>query len=197
MRSSSSDDLADPPLPRGAGIRHENVDAAEALAHRGKHRPHLFGLGHVALEPEALYRRSGLFRRRAVDVEDGDRGAVGGKSLGRGGADRARAGHQRHLAGERLDHRAFQLGLLEAPIFEREQIALGQRLVAADGLGIGDHLDGVLGEIGGDGRILGGAPQAEQADAGHQHHARRGIELGLGVARSCVLAGEIGVVVGD
>ena len=79
-----------------------------------------------------------FLRRLAVDVEHGDRGAVGGKRLGRGGADRAGAGHQGDLAGQRLDHRAFQLGLLEAPIFEREQIALGQRLVAADGLGIGD-----------------------------------------------------------
>ena len=127
---------------------------------------------------------------------DGDGSAVGGKRLGGGGADRAGAGHDRHLPGQRLDHGAFQLGLFEAPIFEREQIALGQRLVAADGLGIGDHLDGVLGEIGGDRGILGRAPQAEQADARHEHHARAAVELGLGVADGRVLAGEIGIVVG-
>jgi len=31
------------------------------------------------------------------------------------------------VPGERLDHRAFQLGLLQAPIFQREQIDLGDR----------------------------------------------------------------------
>ena len=148
-------------------------------------------------EAETFDRGGRLLRRLAVDVENGDSGAVGGKRLGRGGADRAGAGHDRHLPGQRLDHGAFQLGLFEAPIFEREQIALGQRLVAADGLGIGDHLDRVLGKIGGDRGILGRAPQAEQADARHEHHARAAVELGFGPADGRVLAGEIGLVVGN
>ena len=160
-------------------------------------RVHLLGLGHVAFDAEALDGGGGLLRRLAIDVENGDGGALRGQSLGRRGADRAGAGHQRDLPGERLHHRALQLRLLEAPIFEREQIALGQRLVAADRLGVGHHLDRVLGEVGGDRRILGGAPEPEQADARDEHHARGAVELGLGVADSFILAGEIGVILGD
>ena len=81
-------------------------------------------------------------------------------------ADGAGAGHERHLPGQRLDHRALQLGLLQAPIFEREQIALGQRLVAADAFGVGHHAHRVLGEVGGDVGVLGAAPDAEQAKPG-------------------------------
>ncbi len=101
---------------------------------------------------------------------------------------------KRHLPGERLRHRALQLRLFEAPIFQREQIALGQRLVASDGLGVGDHAHGVLGEIGGHGGILRRAPEAEQPDARHEHHARAGIELGLVAAGRRILPREISIV---
>ena len=57
-----------------------------------------------------------------------------------------------------------------------------QRLEAADRLGIGDDPHRVLGQVGGDGRILGRGADAEQADARHQHHARHGVELGLDAA---------------
>ena len=39
--------------------------------------------------------------------------------------------------------------------------------------------DGVLGDVGGDGRVLRGSAQPEQPQPGHQHHARQRIELGL------------------
>ncbi len=196
-RSDLVGDLADAALPGGAGIGHENVDAAEALADCGEGGCTCSGLVTSHCRAKALDLGRCLLGQLAVDVEDRDGGAVGGKRLRGGGADGAGAGHQRHLAGQRLDHGAFQLGLFEAPIFEREEIALGQRLVAADGFGVGDDLDRVLGEIGGDGGVLRRAPKTEQADARHQHHARHGIELGLGVAGGFVLAGEIGVVIGD
>ena len=119
-------------------------------------------------------------------------------ALAVGPADAAAgAGHHRHLAGEGLGHRALQLGLLQAPVFDVEQVALGQRLEAADRLGIGDDLDGRLGEVGGDGGILRRGADAEQADARHQHDARHRIELGLDAADAGVLAREHGIVGGD
>ncbi len=190
-------DLADAPLPGRTRIRHNDVDAAEALGDRSEGGFHLLGLGHVASKTEPLDGGSRLLRRLAVDIEHGDRSAICSQSLGRRGTDSARARHHRDLAGQRLHHRAFQLRLLQAPIFEREQIALRQRLVAADGLGIGDHLDRVLGEVCGDARILSAAPEAEQADAGHQHDSRAGIELGFDPSHGCILADEIGIVSGD
>ena len=147
--------------------------------------------------PKPFTAAAALFAASPSMSTNGDRRAVGGERLGGRGADRAGARHERNLPGERLDHRAFQLRLLEAPIFEREQIALGQRLVAADGLGVGDDLDRVLGEVGGDRGVLRRAAQAEQADARHQHDARAAVELGFDPADGGILAGEIGIVFGD
>jgi hypothetical protein len=98
------------------------------------------------------------------------------------------------LAGERPRYRAFELRLFEAPIFKREEVALGQRLVAADRFGIGDDADRVLGKVGGNARVLRRAAEAEQADARHEHDARRRVELGLCRSRSRVLTVEIAVV---
>ena len=166
-------DVADAALPGGAGIRHDDVDAAEALASLGKGVGDFVRLGHVALQPKSLEALRRLPGRVAIDIEDGDGGAFGGERLCRGAADGAGAGDQRHLPGQRLDHRALQLRLLKAPIFEREQIALGERLVAADAFGVGDHAHGVLGEIGGHVGVLRGAPDAEQSEPRHEHHAGR------------------------
>ena len=47
-------DVADAALPGGAGIRHDDVHAAEALDHLGEGVAHLIGLGHVALQPKPL-----------------------------------------------------------------------------------------------------------------------------------------------
>ena len=63
-------------------------------------------------------------------------------------------------------------------------IGFADGLVGADGFGIGDDLDRVLGDVGGDGRVLGGGAEAEEADARHQHHARQRIEFDLLLARS-------------
>ena len=167
-------------------------------AMRGEGGAHALAVGHVAGEPQAadlLGRRLG---GRLVEVEHGHRGALRRERLGRGAADAAAgAGDHRHLAGEGLGHRALQLGLLQAPVLDVEQVALGQRLEAADRLRIGDHLDGRLGQVGGDGGILRRGADAEQADARHQHQARHGVELGLDAADAGVLAREHRIVVGD
>jgi hypothetical protein len=133
----------------------------------------------------------------AAEVEHGDRSAVRREGLGSGFADAAAgAGDDRYLTGEGLRHRAFQLGLLQAPVLDVEQVALGQRLEAADRLGVGDHPDGGLGQIGGDGGILGRGADAEQTDAGHEDQPRHGVEFDLDAADAGVLAREHLVVVG-
>ena len=53
------------------------------------------------------------------------------------------------------------------------------QLVFADRFGVGDDLDRVLRDVGGDGGVLRGRAEAEQADARHQDHARQRIELFL------------------
>ena len=149
------------------------------------------------MKPEPLDGAGRCPRRFGVDVEQRHRRTLGGQGLGGRGADRARAGDHRHLPGQRLGDRALQLRLLQAPIFEREEIARRQRLVAADPFGVGDHAHRVLGKIRGNMGVLRRAAQAEQADPRHQHDTRARIELGLGRAHGRILAGEIVVVAGD
>ena len=135
--------LADPALPRRPGIRHDDVDAAELLGDARERGPHALAVGHVAGKPNAADLLGRGLGRRLVEVEHGDRRAFRRERLGGGPADAAAgAGHHRHLAGEGLGHRALQLGLLQAPVFDVEQVGLGQRLEAADRLGVGDDRDG-------------------------------------------------------
>ena len=101
------------------------------------------------------------------------------------------AGDDGDLARQRQLLGAAELGLLERPVFDVEQIGLRQRLEAADGFGVGDGRNRGLGEVGGDLRVLLAAAEPEQADAGHQHHARQRIEHGLDAADAGVVAREI------
>src|SRR4029079_15514590 len=170
-------DVADAALPRRAGIGYYDVAAAEALEGSCKRSPPLLGLGHVALHAKALDVRRGLLGSFAIDVEDRYGGALRGESACRSGADCAGAGDERDLSSERLDHGALELSLFEAPIFKREQVALGQGLVAPDRLGVRDHFDGVLGEVSGNRCVLGGAAEPESADARHHDAPRTRIEV--------------------
>src|SRR3546814_1872921 len=55
-----------------------------------------------------------------------------------------RAGHDRHLAGERaVAVRAGELRLLQRPVLEVEDVLLLDRPVAAEGLGLLDRAEGV------------------------------------------------------
>ena len=84
--------------------------------------------------------------------------------------------------------RLAQLGLFQRPVFDFEHVEFADRLVFADGFGIGDHGDRVLGNVGGDGGILGGSADPEHAHARHQDHARQGIQflfLQPGSCRCC------------
>jgi hypothetical protein len=68
------------------------------------------------------------------------------------------AGDDGDLARQRLLGRLAELRLFERPIFDIEHVGFGDRLIAADGFGVGDHFDGVLGDVGRDGGVLRDAP---------------------------------------
>jgi len=63
---------------------------------------------------------------------------------------RAGAGDGGDLAGERRFLAGAELGLFERPIFAIEHVGFGDRLEAADRLGVADAFDPGLGDIGGD-----------------------------------------------
>ena len=159
----------------------------EGIAHR-------CGVGDVAFESKrgAADRLGLCLRGGLVDIEQRHFGAGRRERLCRCKADGARgAGDGDNLPRQRQLLGAAELRLLERPVFDVEQIGLRQRLEAADGLRIGDGGNRGLGEVGGDARVLLAAAEPEQADAGHQHHARRGIEHGLDPADAGVVAGKI------
>ena len=101
------------------------------------------------------------------------------------------------LARQRLLRGLAELGLFQRPIFDVELVFLRNRFVAAHGFGRAHHLDRVLGDIGGNRRILRRSAEAEQADARHQNHARVRIELLLDAVHALIVAREIGVVASD
>ena len=172
-------DLADPALPGRARVRHRDVDAAEGLHHLLEGRAHRGGVGHVAVHRQG--RAAELFcsrRRRAfVEIEQRDLRSRRRERLGGRGADDAGgAGDDGDLAGERLLLRGAELGLLERPIFHVEHVGFGDRLEAADRLGVRDDLDRALRDVGCDPGVLLRSPEAEQPEAGHQRDARQRIE---------------------
>ena len=133
----------------------------------------------------------------AVEIDDDHMRAVVGEQLRRRGSDRAAAaGHQRDLAGQRLRLVGGELGLLQRPVFEREQIGLGKRAEVADRLGAAHRLDPHLADIRRDLRILQRAAMAEHADARNQRQARHLVEHGALDVVERVIRLEIGAVVG-
>ena len=144
-------------------------DLSKARAHRCR-------VGDVAAHRErrAADRLARFAARRGSSTSSSATSAPAAANALRGrGADRAgRAGDHRDLAGERLLWRRAELGLLERPVFHVEHVGFGDRREAADRLGVGDGLDRGFGEVGGDARVLLAAAEPEQAEAGHQDHAR-------------------------
>ena len=97
---------------------------------------------------------------------------------------------------QRLLGRGAELRLFERPVFDVEDVGLGNARVGAQPFGVGDHGHRRLGEVGRDLRVLRGVAEAEQAEARHQHDARDRVELLLGGHELAVVAHEIGVIVG-
>ena len=169
-------DLADGALPGRARIGDHDIHAAKGRDHGIERRAHALRIGDVAfhrqrLAADLLRRRLGRFQ---VAVQDGDFRAFLGHRLGGGGADaRTAAGDHRHLAGQRLFVGLAQLGLFQRPVFHFEHVEFADAAIFAHRLGIGDDGDGILGDVGGDGGVLGAGADAEHADARHQDDARQ------------------------
>ncbi len=178
----------------------DDIDAAESLDNFVEGGAHGGRIGDIAGQTDGLAADflGDLFRRFAVEIENGDFGTLGGEGFRRGGADaRAAAGDNRHLTGQRLFRRLAQLGLFQRPVFDLEHVEFGNALIFADGFGIGDDVNGVFGNVGGDGRILGRGAKAEHADARHQHDARQRIEFFFLLFAFGVVDGEIIVIARD
>ena len=140
------------------------------------------------------------FSQRAVqairiDVREHQMGA-GLRKLDAGRQpDRARgSGHQRDLARKRLLELLAQLGLLQAPVLDVEEIGLVERLVAAERLGCVLDPQRVLGDVRRDDGILARLARADDSQTRNEEHARIWIELATGHAFGAHLAGEVSVV---
>ncbi len=158
------------------------------------------GIGDVAGHRQRL--AADLFRRRLgsvrIAVQDRHFRALGGHGPGRRRPDAGTAaGDHRHLPGQHFFVRLAQLGLFQRPIFDFEHVEFADAFVFADRLGVGDHRDGVFGDVGGDGRILGGGAHPEHAHPRHQDHARQRIQFFFLHRALGVVAGEIIVIAGD
>ena len=193
-------DLADLALPGRAGIGDDDIDAAEGGADRVERGAHGFRVRYVAGNGEAALLEPGSdgAGHRTVAVEDRDGGAFGGKGACRSGPDATAATGDHHdLPGKRRIAGLAEFGLLQRPVLHVEQVGFGNRLVAADGFGIGDDAHGVHRQIGGNARGRHGAADAEQAEAGDQHHPRIGVERDLGRFAHAVVADEVFAVLGE
>src|ERR1700722_14433660 len=130
-----------------------------------------------------------------VYVKERNLGAGGSKSPGGGGADGAgRSGDGGDLSGERQFLARAELSLFERPIFAIEHIGLGDRLEAADGVGVTHAFDPGLGNVGRDDRSPFGAAEPEQPQARHQDDAGQGIEFALDSANAFVVAFEVPMI---
>ena len=110
---------------------------------------------------------------------------------------RAAAGDDRDLPRQHLLRGLAELGLFQRPIFDIEHVGFGDAAIFAMRFRIGDDVDGVLRDVGGDGRILRRCAKPEQAHARHQHHARQRIEFGFLRLGAFIVAREIVVIVRD
>ena len=121
--------------------------------------------------------------------------------VSRGTPDARRgAGHQRHLTGQGSRRTGTsELGLLELPVLDVEQIGLAERHVAAQRFGGTDHVDRVEVDVRGDVAVDRPAPSGPEPEMRVEHNTRCGIQHGerrVGVVPGTV-ALEIGAIVLD
>ena len=115
---------------------------------------HLLRVGHVALGAVPGGPR-GHLRHGRVEVQAHHRGALLQQELRAGAADsRGRSGDQGDLAGEwRPGALSGELGLLQVPVLDVEDVLGGEGAVATQVAGVEDDLDGVPVDVRGDGRV--------------------------------------------
>ena len=173
--------LADGALPGRARIGDHDIHAAEGRDHRVEGRAHAGGIGDVAFHRQRL--AADLFGHGfggfQVAVQDGDF-----RALLRHGACAVAAPMPEPppviTATWRASDFSFDLPSLacSSDQYSTSNMSIfADAAIFADGLGVGDHGDGILGDVGGDGGVLGGGADAEHAHARHQDHARQGIQF--------------------
>ena len=174
--------------PPNCSATRSNAARTEAGAVTSQARPSAVPPSFLAAASAALPSMSS----NATSAPASDHRARSGEADGAGAA-----GHHRDLAGERLFGGLAEFGLFERPVFDVEEIGLADRFEPADRLGVGHGLDRRLGEVGGDSGVPGIAAEPEEAEPRHQDDPRHRVELALRHRLARVVAGEIGVVVGD
>ena len=132
-------DLADPALPGGAGVRHHDVDPAEGARHRAN--ASRTEAASVTSQPSPSAAPPIALASACAAASSRSSTATSAPSAAKACAVAApiapaRAGDDHDLARQRRFPGAAQLGLLQRPVFHVEQIGLGQRLEAADRLGV-------------------------------------------------------------
>jgi hypothetical protein len=104
--------------------------------------------------------------------------ALGQQQLCAGATDSAgRSGDESDLSGEgpRL-FRSRELGPLQAPVFDVEQLELADWPIDADRERVADHRRGVRPDVTGDARVLARFPDAGRAQPGHDDDARQPVD---------------------
>ena len=151
-----------------------------------------------AAQGQGAHLAAGLLERRARQIQDRHLRALGLESLRRGPADRAGpAGHRHHVAGERGLLALAELGLLQGPVLDVEELRVAKTGEMADRFRLGDHLDGGLRQVRDDPGVLGALAGGEESDPRHQEHPRHGIERLFGAAQAGVVTCEVGAIALD
>ena len=146
-------DFADAALPGGAGIRHDDIDAAEMCGDRVEGRMHRGRIGHVAFDRQG--RRADLCACSRAAARLTSSSATSAPAAAKALAVAVPMAPAAPVIGGDLTlQRRFlaraELFLLQRPIFAIEHVGFGDRLEFADRLGVADAFDPGLGEIGGD-----------------------------------------------
>ena len=163
-----------------AGVADDDVDTAELTHGEVDGVLHGLVLGEVhddADGPDLRHDVGDFF----VDVETDDLCALLGERFGDGEANAGGAAGDEgdfalmHLAGGTF----AELGLLEVPVFDVEDVLLAERGPAAGALAECDGRGGAFGDVGDDFGVLQGIAKADDAVAGPHGEARGGVEHGL------------------
>ena len=158
-------------LPGGAGVGDHDIHTAVRLAGGIERAAHRGGPGDIARDPPPAKGPGGRFDLGTVHVGQHHLGAGRAKRLSDGGPDGpGGAGHENDFSLKSRRASAAQLGALQRPVFDVEDVPLGQRLEASDPfrggngrrIGLRD-----VGRDGGGGRVL---AHAEQSQPGHEDH---------------------------
>ena len=154
--------ISDTALPRGTGIRHQDIQPAKGMNDRRKPAFNRCGFRHIALNGNTADFSSHRTGCIPIAVHHSHFGTGTGKcGSGRPADSGAAAGNCNDMTGKRLFHRLAKLCLLQRPVFDLENIFLGNTPVTPQPLCIGDYAGRGLGKIGGNRSVFRRLTEAE------------------------------------